>query len=130
MRFPIISLLLALNLGAIAPVNAGFEEGLAAIRAGDRKTAFLEFRDAAEAGDSRAFGKLAASYLYGAGTERNLVQAFVWFKLALDSGDAEAERFLDAVAAEMTEAQLKEAEKMAADLSVRYKEPVSEETNK
>lgn len=130
MRFHIISLLLVLQLGFITPSHAGFEEGLAAVRAGDRTTAFREFREAAEAGDSRAFGKLAASYLYGAGTEKDLILAFVWFKVALDSGDVEAERFLDAAAAEMTAEQLKEAEALAADLTARYQEPVSEETKK
>ena len=122
MRFHIITLLLALNLASVAPVHAGFEEGLAASRAGDRATAFQEFREAAEGGDERAFGRLGASYLYGVGTGRDLVQAFVWFQLALDAGDREAERFLDAAASELTPAQLEEAEAMAATWRERFPE--------
>lgn len=130
MRLHITTLLFALHLGSITPAYAGFEEGLDAVRAGDRATAFREFREAAEAGDSRAFGKLGASYLYGAGTEKDILQAFAWFRLALNDGDKEAERFLDAAAAELTPAQLEEAEGMATELINRYKASPSQEESK
>jgi len=73
--------------------SAGFEEALEAHARGDEQVAFEGFRAAAEAGDVRAFGKLAGMYLYGAGTERDYKMAYVWFGLADASGDLYGGKF-------------------------------------
>lgn len=99
---------------------AGFDEGLSASRAGDKASAFLEFRAAAEAGDIRAFGKLGSMFLYGIGTEVDFVQAYAWFDLAAEAGDKYARRFHAAAANELTPAQREKAEGLAAELIKRY----------
>lgn len=91
---------------------AGFEEGEAANRKGDRATAFTEYREGAEAGDTRAFGKLGSMYLYGLGTERNYTLAYVWFALSEESGDKTGERYKRTAASVLTYVQVGEAEKL------------------
>ncbi len=106
--------------------QAGFEEGLAAYRAGDGDKAFQEFRAAAEAGEVRAFGKLGAMYLYGIGTETDYVQGWAWFDLAAEAGDKFAEGFRDAAARNLTPGQKQRAEGIAAELIARYVETSAE----
>jgi TPR repeat protein len=88
-----ILLTLALSLLLPWPAVAGFEEALQSYVVGDRTTAFRGFKEAAEAGDIRAFGKLGGMYLYGAGTEKDYGQAYVWFGLAGMTSDQYAESF-------------------------------------
>lgn len=121
MRLFTVMLLSTLCLGA-GIAHAGFEEGLDAARSGDRATAFNEFKQAAEAGDPRAYGKVGASYLYGMGTEQDFVQAFAWFRLAAEEGEKEAGRFLNAAASRLSPEQLEEAEAMANTLIARYRQ--------
>ncbi len=90
---------------------AGYEEGEEAIAKGDRETAFFEFHQAANAGDSRAFGKLGTLYLYGAGTKKNFSKAYIWLSLATESGDRYAERFRDAAGAALPVSEIEKAEK-------------------
>ncbi|MCU7808502.1 MAG: hypothetical protein KZQ73_11635 [Candidatus Thiodiazotropha sp. (ex Semelilucina semeliformis)] len=84
MIFRSILLLIAL-FTPVSSVIAGFEEGEAANREGDRDTAFAEYQAAAMTGDDRAYGKLGSMYLYGLGTERDYSMAYVWFGLSKDS---------------------------------------------
>ncbi len=116
----LVVVLLSLLFSVPYHVHAGFEEGLTASRVGDNDLAFVEFRAAAEAGDARAFGKLASMYLYGLGTETEFVRAYAWFDLATAAGDKYAARFRDAVVNELTAPQREEAERLAEELISRF----------
>ncbi|MCB1760490.1 MAG: sel1 repeat family protein [Gammaproteobacteria bacterium] len=70
-----------------------FESGQRAYAAGHFAEAFLAFKEAAEAGDDRAFGRLGGMYLYAVGTDRSFDRAYLWFTLARVSGDRYAEGF-------------------------------------
>ncbi len=83
-------------------VLADYIDGEKANSAGDRKTAFKEFYAAAEKGDGRAYGKLGSMYLYGLGTEKNYLQAYIWFHMAYLNGERGGERFRDAASSTMT----------------------------
>ena len=81
---------------------ADFIDGINANEAGDRNTAFIEFKAAAENKNNQAYGKLGSMYLYGLGTEKNSQQAYIWFHMAHLSGEREGERFRDAASSMMT----------------------------
>ena len=82
-------------------VMADFEDGIKANQAGDRDTAFIEFKASAENKNNQAYGKLGSMYLYGLGTEKNYQQAYIWFHMAHLSGEKEGERFRDAASSMM-----------------------------
>ena len=96
-------------------VGAGYEEGEAANLAGNRDAAFSAFLQAAQHGDTRAFGKLGAMYLYGLGTTRDYTKAYVWFSLAEKQGDRLAERYRMAASSAMTRAQVERAHKLVEE---------------
>jgi len=113
----------------IPPVAwAGYEEGEAANRAGDREAAFVHFQQAAERGDVRAYGKLAAMHLYGTGTAKDPVIAYVWFALAEEHGDSLAERYRMAASAVLTRSQLEQAHQLIEvkrrELEIRKLPPI------
>ena len=91
-------------------VFADFETAEEANRRGERDLAFSHYSEAATRGDVRAFTKLGSMYLYGLGTERNFVQAYVWFSLGSENGDKYAEAFRKTAAGSMTPEQVAEAE--------------------
>lgn len=114
-------LFLAFSLFLLLGVShAGFEDGVAAHNKGDQVTALREFTQAAQQGDVRAFGKLGGMYLYGVGTGKNLVMAYAWFDLAASLGDADAAKFRDTAAAQLTVPQLREASALAEDYYDKY----------
>ena len=84
-------------------------------RAGDRETAFREYLAAARTGDPRAFGRLAGLYLYGAGTEKDYTEAYIWFGLAQETGDKYAAKFKETAASAMSLPEIEKAEE-ALDL--------------
>ncbi len=110
-----ILLATALTTLLATPVHADLEAGIAAYAKGDYAKAYSQYKQAAEAGDADAFGKLAGLYLYGVGTEKNYQNAYIWFGLAEHSGDKYAERFKLAAASAMTLEQVKQAEEILAD---------------
>lgn len=129
-KIPLGSICLALNMirkyflaaCAVALLSAvpqiagsGYEEGEAANRVGNREAAFTAFNDAARHGDVRAFGKLAAMYLYGLGTPRDYTSAYVWFSLAEEQGDRLAERYRMAASSAMTRTQIEQAQQLIRD---------------
>jgi hypothetical protein len=103
-------LLLLLVSSLSNPSFAGFDEGIKAYDQGNKSLAFQEYRGAAREGDVRAYGKIAGMYLYGAGVERDYLEAYVWFGLASLTGDSNAERFQKAASSAMTLGQVERAE--------------------
>lgn len=77
----------------VLSVEQAFETAQRSYTDGDHEQAFVAFREAAEAGDERAFGRLGGMYLYGVGTERSFDRAYLWFTLAHATGDKYAEGF-------------------------------------
>ncbi|OOZ35656.1 sel1 repeat family protein [Solemya velesiana gill symbiont] len=108
-------LLISLVLLMPALGLAGFDEAEEANRAGDRETAFMEYKLAALNGDIRAFGKLGGLYLHGVGTPKDPVMAYVWFGLSDLAGDRYAKGYQDAVAGIMTSAQFETAKERLAE---------------
>jgi TPR repeat protein len=108
--------LLMLALAALfsAPLQADLEAGLAAYAQGNYAEAFKQYQLAADAGDSDAFGKLAGMYLYGVGTEKDYINAYIWFGLAQHGGDKYAEKFKLAASSAMSLEQVKQAEETLA----------------
>lgn len=117
-------LFLATALAALmsTPLHADLEAGIAAYAKGDHVEAFTQYKQAAEAGDVDAYGKLAGMYLYGVGTEKDYTKAYIWFGLAQHIGDRFAEKFKLAAASTMTLEQLKNAEELLADYIQRIDE--------
>ncbi|WP_052761081.1 sel1 repeat family protein [Sedimenticola thiotaurini] len=115
-------LIAALTALISTPLHADLEAGLAAYDRGDHKEAFNQFKQAAEAGDADAYGKLAGLYLYGRGTEKDYSKAYIWFGMAEHSGDKYAEKFKMAAASSMTLEQVKHAEEIMADYIRRVEE--------
>lgn len=103
---------IGMALLTLVPIHTSADvgKGNEAYLAGDKQTAFHEYRRAAEAGDERAFGRLAGLYLYGAGTEKNFVEAYVWFGLAQEAGDKYAAKFKETAASAMSLPEIEKAE--------------------
>lgn len=117
-------LFLAAAMAALisTPLHADLEAGLAAYDRGDHVEAFNQYKQAAEAGNVDAYGKLAGLYLYGVGTDKNFTQAYIWFGMAEHSGDKFAEKFKMAAASSMTLEEVKHAEEILADFISRIEE--------
>ena len=77
--------------GAPGAALAGFDEGLAAVEAGDYAAALAEFTPLAEGGDSEAQYQLAILHNEGLGTARDEDEAARWFRMAADQGLAQAQ---------------------------------------
>ncbi len=110
---PIHKAILLIITGALlftSPSWAGFEQSHEAYIKGEYTLAFNGYLEAANSGDSRAFGKVAALYLYGRGTEKDYTQAYIWFTIAKESKDKYATRFRDAAASMLTREQIQQAE--------------------
>jgi len=100
--------------------SADFESAMQAQRSGKYDIAFTEFKKASEAGDERAHGKLAGMYLYGLGTEKDYSKAYIWFGIALHTGDKYAGKFKKAASSAMTIKQVEDAEKELSVLQAKY----------
>lgn len=112
----IYSILFALIfIGSTSNLLADMDSAQEAYKNGQYEEAFKQFLAAAETGDDRAFGKVAALYLYGRGTEKDYIQSFAWFKAALDTGDRYAGRYMDTVTSVMNREQLEQATALAAE---------------
>ena len=119
----LLSPLLLLLLITAPAHGAEFEQGFDAYRLQNYEQAFAAFKSAAENGDSRAYGKLGAMYLYGRGTEKDPVNAYIWFGMAALSGDKYAPRYRDAASALMTSEQVYQAEQAIADMQDKLQAP-------
>lgn len=124
MRPRLLACLFFLCCSALA--HADFDEGMKAYEMGDYTTAHGEFLQAAQQGDIRAQGKLGGLYLYGAGVEKDAIQAYAWFDLAARQGDTAAAQFRDAIEARFTVEELRSAMVLAEDYYDRYLAPFTQ----
>jgi TPR repeat protein len=85
-----ITCLMALSLTAYSD----FDKGMAAYDSGDFKTAFLEFKKAAEQNNAEAQFKIGWMYIRGEGVIQNYQEAAKWFLLGARQGNAPAQHLL------------------------------------
>jgi TPR repeat protein len=79
------------------------------------------FRRAAEQRDPLAFAKLGLMYAQGRGVPQDYVQAHMWYNLSAAHGEKRAAESRDALAKQMTPAQIAEAQKLARDWAPKAK---------
>ncbi|MFZ5482901.1 MAG: tetratricopeptide repeat protein [Pseudomonadota bacterium] len=70
---------------------AGFDQGLAAYRAGDYTTAMKHWKPLAESGDAAAQYNLGVMYDNGQGVALDYKEAATWYRKAAEQGDADAQ---------------------------------------
>ena len=81
----------------------------------DYPQAFRWFRLAADQGEALAQTKIAIMYDEGQGVPQDIVQAYKWYSLAATNGDKPAPQLRDALANQMTPAQIAEAQRLARE---------------
>ena len=81
----------------------------------DYQQALRWFRLAADQGEALAQTKMAIMYDDGHGVPKDFVQAHKWYNLAAVNGDKPAAELRDALAKQMTPAQIAEAQKLARE---------------
>lgn len=77
--------------------------------------ALFWFRPAAEQGHALAFAKLGWMSAQGRGVLQDFIQAHKWYNLAAANGHGKAAEYRDALAKQMTPAQIAEAQKLAQE---------------
>jgi uncharacterized protein len=87
----------------------------------DYQQALRWFRLAADQGEALAQTKIAIMYDEGQGMPQNVVQAHKWYNLAARNGDKPAAELRDAIANQMTPAQIAEAQKLAREWKPKTK---------
>jgi TPR repeat protein len=86
----------------------------------DYSAALSWYRKAAEQGNAAAENNLGPLYAYGRGVPQDYVQAYMWFQLAAShfpekENRERAIKNRDIIAAEMTPAQIADAQKLARE---------------
>lgn len=77
--------------------------------------ALVWFSRAAEQEDSLAFAKLGVMYAQGRGVLQDFLQAHMWYNLGAAHGEVRAAEARDALALQMTPAQIAEAQRLARE---------------
>ena len=79
------------------------------------------FSRAAEQGDVLAFAKLGWMYAEGRGVLQDLIQAHMWYNLSAAQGEERAAEARDALATQMTPAQIAAAQRLAREWKPKEK---------
>ena len=87
----LLAVLVLAFAGSVPPTLAGFDEGIAAYKAGDFKLAYEEFLKMAGQGDAGAQFYLGVTSKNGRGVPQNYEAALWWYWQAADQGLAEAQ---------------------------------------
>lgn len=77
--------------------------------------ALFWFSRAAEQGDALAFAKVGRMYELGRGVSQDLIQAHMWYNLSAAHGEKRAAEIRDALAKQMTPAQIAAAQRLAVE---------------
>ncbi len=85
---------LVIFLALAGTARAEFQKGLDAWNGGDYKTAFEEFKQAAEQGDARAQFYLGEAYNRGRGVLQDYADALTWYRKAAEQNNADAQETL------------------------------------
>ena len=113
-RLAMTVMVLVLALVATQPARADYEVGQSAWDAGRTDEAVVQWQAAADAGDRRAMLALGRLYFQGLGVIQDYVEAHKWLNLAASRGEAAALKERDALAGQMTPAQIATAQERAA----------------
>lgn len=89
-RTPIPLLFLAWSTLA----TAGYDEGLAAYRQGDYRTAYSEWQVTADQGHAESQYRLGMMYEAGAGVPSNFLEASKWYRKAARQGHTSAQHMV------------------------------------
>jgi TPR repeat protein len=81
--------------------------------------ALFWFRRAAEQKDALAFAKLGLMYAQGRGVLQDFIQAYMWYNLSAAQGENKSAEARDALAKQMTPAQIAEAQRLAREWKPR-----------
>ncbi|MDV6331752.1 hypothetical protein [Asticcacaulis sp. 201] len=87
----------------------------------DRPTAAMWFREAAKRGVVDSQFNLASLYQSGDGVALNLSEAYKWMRIAANNGDKDAPKYVDDLAA-----KLSESERTRADIAVANFTPITD----
>ena len=90
-------------------------KGQIANKRGDFATALRIFKPLAEQGDADAQYHLGMMYALGKGVPLDNVYAYMWVNIAASSGDKDAAEVRDAVAKQMTPADISAAQKLTRE---------------
>ncbi|HSF67554.1 MAG TPA: tetratricopeptide repeat protein [Nitrospiraceae bacterium] len=85
------------------------------------RMALFWFERAAEQGDAMVFAKLGWMYVQGRGVLQDFVQAHKWYNLSAAQGEQSAVEARDALAKQMTPAQIAEAQRLAREWKPKAK---------
>jgi TPR repeat protein len=83
--------------------------------------ALFWFRRAAEQRDPLAFAKLGLMYAQGRGVPQDFIKAHMWYNLSASHGEKRAAEAREALALQMTPAQVAEAQRLARDWAPKPK---------
>lgn len=99
---------------AAADYWSEFEAAIAAYTEGEHAEAIKHFRPLAEHGDHRAQYWLGMIYFEGRGVPKDDMRAYLWLTLAANQGNRGARAGREGVARRLGDAQISEAEALAA----------------
>jgi TPR repeat protein len=106
--------------------TAPFYKGVQAYRAREYDAAATWFLQAAEQGDSEAQFLLGRMHYDGNSLAVDYVAAYQWFAIAAETGLPVAARYRDGLAERMTEAEVAEGARRAAEWLAQHPPPVRE----
>jgi TPR repeat protein len=92
-------------------------------RAPDNDAAFKWFQRAANQGYAAAQANVGRAYLRGEGVAKDALRAYAWSTIAMDNEAALAKRTCDAAAKELTQTQIAEARRIAAEFRAKPETP-------
>jgi TPR repeat protein len=101
------------HVGAQADLGTLYLQGAGAPQSA--QMAVFWFSQAAEQGDVLVFAKLGRMYAEGRGVRQDSIQAHMWYNLAAAQGEEKAAEARDALATQMTPAQIAEAQRLARE---------------
>jgi uncharacterized protein len=107
------------HAGAQANLGTLYLQGMGAPQSS--QMAFFWFSRAADQGNVLAFAKLGSMYAEGRGVLQDFTQAHMWYNLAAVQGEPRAAEARDALATQMTPAQIAEAQRLAREWKPKEK---------
>ena len=107
------------HVGAQADLGTLYLQGAGTPQSAQMAVFWLS--QAAEQGDVLSFPKLGWMYAEGRGVRRDSIQAHMWYNLSAAQGEQRAAEARDALATQMTPAQIAEAQRLAREWKPKEK---------
>lgn len=106
------------------PCHADFDLGMQYYEIKNYEKAYSEFFEAAKFGDHNAQFNLGVMYLKGEHKQKNLIDAYVWFRMATQSEEHNKKGTYQKIFAKLTDDEKKEALKQYESTYALYKDDV------